>query len=761
MLRTHGLRRPGAPAHRRTTAALTLLGLVAALTGLTVLPAQAAGATYYVDRTMPSCSDSGSGTATAPFCTIVKGVSKLTAGDTLYIGNGTYAETIKPAVSGTASSPITITAWSGKDPQVGTRVANGAYLSGRSYITVSNLLVSGTTGPGIYVSGGDHDSVLGNEVTKAGQPSSGLIAQGIRISSSANDLVQGNYTHDNSDHGIYLNGSTTGTTVAYNTSTFNAEGYRRNANGINVVAPGNTIVGNVTHDNEDSGINFYPGGNNNLATLNVTYNNGDHGIDDYNVTGGRLIGNTVFHNCTTGINVEGTSGNYVVENNIAVDNAVYPAYQGISCSRRTGNIGIWDSAPASTTVDHNLVWLTKSGTMYAWAGTRYTSLSAMQAASGQEKHGVQGDPKFVNASSGNLAIGAGSPAIDRGNSGVAGEQSTDIQHSARVDDPGTPNTSAEGPRLYDDLGAYEFQGTSSSTGQAPTAKLAVTPSSGTAPLAVTADASGSSDPQGQSLTYSFDFGDGTTTGPQSAAKATHTYSAAGSYTVKVTVTDTSNLSATATQSVTASTATSSTPKYVGSVANNYSTSTHTSGYITVWRSAGVQAGDMVVLTLQLAGTSSGPVSATDAKGNTYSVVADVSDGSGNRLVLLSGVLGTSLVANDRITAAFPSATSYRMSGDEFSGVTQADGRATATGTGTTFSSGAAQVSSGSDLAYAAVSVPVGTGNPSFSSGWSQAGAQAVGSMYLTRAYQFPGSGTSTGTGTATGAWLAANATFAP
>jgi len=102
-----------------------------------------------------------------------------------------------------------------------------------------------------------------------------------------------------------------------------------------------------------------------------------------------------------------------------------------------------------------------------------------------------------------------------------------------------------------------------------------------------------------------------------------------------------------------------------------------------------------------------------------------------------------------------------MSGDEFSGVTRADGRATATGAGTTFSSGAAQVSSGSDLAYAAVSVPAGTGNPSFSSGWSQADAQAVGSMYLTRAYQFPGSGTSTGTGTATGAWLTANATFAP
>ena len=34
-----------------------------------------------------------------------------------------------------------------------------------------------------------------------------------------------------------------------------------------------------------------------------------------------IIGNTIYSNCTSGINVEGTSGNYVVENNIAVDNA--------------------------------------------------------------------------------------------------------------------------------------------------------------------------------------------------------------------------------------------------------------------------------------------------------------------------------------------------------------------------------------------------------------------------------------------------------
>ena len=73
-------------------------------------PLIARGATtdLFVDKSMPNCSDSGPGTATTPYCTVVKGVSKLAAGFTLNIGDGTYAETIKPAVSGTASgiSPI-------------------------------------------------------------------------------------------------------------------------------------------------------------------------------------------------------------------------------------------------------------------------------------------------------------------------------------------------------------------------------------------------------------------------------------------------------------------------------------------------------------------------------------------------------------------------------------------------------------------------------------------------------------------------------
>ncbi len=101
--------------------------------------------------------------------------------------------------------------------------------------------------------------------------------------------------------------------------------------------------------------------------------------------------------------------------------------------------------------------------------------------------------------------------------------------------------------VTDSVGATSIATAQESVGQ-PTAALTVTPSSGSAPLPVTANASGSTDPI--AITgYTFSFGDGTTVGPQTAATATHTYSAAATFTVSVTVTDASGASSSASTTV--------------------------------------------------------------------------------------------------------------------------------------------------------------------------------------------------------------------
>ena len=66
--------------------------------------AEAAGASYYVDRTVAGCSDARRRHGHRPVLHRREGVAALRAGDTLYLGNGTYAETVKPAVSGTPAA---------------------------------------------------------------------------------------------------------------------------------------------------------------------------------------------------------------------------------------------------------------------------------------------------------------------------------------------------------------------------------------------------------------------------------------------------------------------------------------------------------------------------------------------------------------------------------------------------------------------------------------------------------------------------------
>jgi PKD repeat protein len=163
----------------------------------------------------------------------------------------------------------------------------------------------------------------------------------------------------------------------------------------------------------------------------------------------------------------------------------------------------------------------------------------------------------------------------------------------------------------------EFFGTSS-----PVAVLTVTPETGTAPLQVTADSSGSTDPNGGIVSQLIDFDDGTTS---TTVTATHTYNTAGTFSVSLRVTDKLGLS-----SSTSKTVTVQAPKTV-SVAVSPTSVTVSSGGTQQFTASVANATDQAVSwtatagTISAAGLFTAPVVATStAVTVTATSVADPS-----------------------------------------------------------------------------------------------------------------------------------------
>jgi PKD repeat protein len=82
--------------------------------------------------------------------------------------------------------------------------------------------------------------------------------------------------------------------------------------------------------------------------------------------------------------------------------------------------------------------------------------------------------------------------------------------------------------------------------RAPVASFTATPNSGALPLVVNLDASASRDPDGDSLTYSWNFGDGTTGSGKTTQK---TYNSAGKFNIVLTLRDSRGATSTRTVSV--------------------------------------------------------------------------------------------------------------------------------------------------------------------------------------------------------------------
>jgi parallel beta-helix repeat protein len=418
----------------------SLLSMTAAA-GIAVLaaqPALAATTTLYVDNTNPACSNSGPGSLTTPYCTIGAAAAVAVAGQTVEVVGGTYRESVSVPRSGTPTAQLVFTAHPGVTITGG---KNGFKLSGRSYVTVTGFTITVTTDAGIQATNSTQLTITANDVSRAGIPVSDSIARGITLSGTTNSVVSGNVTHHNTDAGIGITSSSTGNVVSYNESYANARQYTRAAAGIDVrSSPNNLINANRLHDNEDSGLNIWSGSTGTVGVNNVAWRNGDHGIDVHSNNDAVVVANTVYANYDSGIEMTG-SLNTRLANNVTVDN-------GINSARTSGQIRADTNSAPSTVLDYDLLYLSvptsKTTVFLDWGGVKYTSLSAFQAATGREPHGIQANPSFVDATVDDLHLRSDSPAIDTGDNAAVGEPSTDADGVARP------------VNVVVDRGAYEF-----------------------------------------------------------------------------------------------------------------------------------------------------------------------------------------------------------------------------------------------------------------------------------------------------------------
>ena len=386
--------------------------LLAALVFTLLLPSMVSATDYYVAK---DGNNNNPGTISSPFATMNRGVSALEAGDTLYIREGTYAESLTGGgtfPSGESwSNPVTIRSYPGETvtmrPGSGYRVLQ---FIGTQYVIIDGLIIDATgCTNGVEItwatgySAGHHIRIQNSEITNAIRQ--GFLVVDPNLNTGYNEFINLSiHDHGSSDfdHGIYIHND--------HNLIEGCKIYRNAGWGVQIYLyeegiPGgpdfNTVRNNMIYDNarlgdRGFGIGLYSGEN--IAYNNLIWGNSGGGVDiGYNALNAKLYNNVLYGNGHVTIaNGDGGSTGAIIRNNIIYQNSG-PA--------------ISDSG-SGTIADHNLIDI---------------------------------DPMFVDAQAHDFHLLAGSPAID---SGVAvPEVTTDLDGVSRPQGSGY------------DVGAYEYGGT--------------------------------------------------------------------------------------------------------------------------------------------------------------------------------------------------------------------------------------------------------------------------------------------------------------
>jgi parallel beta-helix repeat protein len=297
-----------------------LLGITS-LIGSFLSPGTLAAATYYVS---PNGNDANQGTQDQPFRTIAKGISVLTAGNTLYIRGGSYEEAIDNTnytiPSGTSfADPVTIAAYPDE-----TVTLRGVLVTSAQYVIFNDLIVDATGRPeGISITNGDATTTRDNfvrfenvEVKNWEAPNS----NGVFVYSNYNEFLNCK-VHDSSvggrAHGFYILGSHN---LVDGCEVYNNVGY-----GIHLWNEDNTTL---VHDNilrnnrvHHNGGSSTPGGitinhgDNNIAHDNIVCNNDGESFGVSAADNTQIYDNIIYNNRPGGLHIESNADNTLVMDN--------------------------------------------------------------------------------------------------------------------------------------------------------------------------------------------------------------------------------------------------------------------------------------------------------------------------------------------------------------------------------------------------------------------------------------------------------------
>jgi hypothetical protein len=279
------------------------------------------GALYYVSTIG---SDTNPGTESQPWKTIGKAASKVMPGDTVYIRDGIYNESVSFTTSGTEANVISIMAYPGENPIIDGNNSipgiGGSLLSiNGDYIHVSGIEVRNSAYNGIYVYGSF--DVIDNVYVHHNQQA------GIFITNGHNSIVENSRIWRNSFYNEYGkgNGNASGISAArfgvtYATIRGNTVWENWGEGISSYQADHITIEANISHDNFSANI-YISDSTNIICQRNFVYMDPSSYMHGYGDNIGIMMGDETY---------TPPSANIKIINNISLGNHInFHWWQGV------------------------------------------------------------------------------------------------------------------------------------------------------------------------------------------------------------------------------------------------------------------------------------------------------------------------------------------------------------------------------------------------------------------------------------------------